>query len=127
METTNRDTPAMREFIEAYISCALWASSDDEGDELTSYTLADETRESLERFARGFAHDNADLLARAVCATGYDWANAGHDLWLTQNHHGAGFWDRELPDEIGDALTDASHMWAEYVLYVGDDNLVYKG
>lgn len=24
-----------------------------------------------------------------------NWARAGHDLWLTRNSHGAGFWDRE--------------------------------
>lgn len=24
-----------------------------------------------------------------------DWRQAGHDLWLTRNGHGAGFWDRD--------------------------------
>lgn len=24
-----------------------------------------------------------------------DWSQAGHDLWLTRNGHGTGFWDRE--------------------------------
>ena len=23
-----------------------------------------------------------------------DWSQAGHDLWLTRNGHGVGFWDR---------------------------------
>jgi hypothetical protein len=23
-----------------------------------------------------------------------DWSQAGHDLWLTRNSHGVGFWDR---------------------------------
>lgn len=30
---------------------------------------------------------------------------AGHDLWLTRNGHGAGFWDRGLGD-IGEKLND---------------------
>jgi len=34
----------------------------------------------------------------------------GHDLALTRNHHGAGFWDRGLGD-AGDVLTD----WAESI------------
>lgn len=24
-----------------------------------------------------------------------NWAQAGHDLWLTRNGHGTGFWDRD--------------------------------
>lgn len=24
-----------------------------------------------------------------------DWRQAGHDLWLTRNGHGTGFWDRD--------------------------------
>lgn len=24
-----------------------------------------------------------------------DWSQAGHDLWLTRNGHGVGFWDRD--------------------------------
>ena len=36
---------------------------------------------------------------------------AGHDFWLTRNHHGAGFWDRpELyGTHLADVLTRASH------------------
>jgi len=33
---------------------------------------------------------------------GVDPDQAGHDLWLTRNGHGAGFWDR--PDVYGEAL-----------------------
>jgi hypothetical protein len=117
----------MLHFIRGYIECALWSSSDDEGESLDGHTLSTEARASLERFAEGFARDNADLLARAVCVPGYAWEHAGHDLWLTQNHHGAGYWDGDLPDDIGDALTDAAHKWREYYLYIGDDGLVYVG
>ncbi len=30
-----------------------------------------------------------------VPANQIDWAQAGHDLWLTRSGHGCGFWDRE--------------------------------
>lgn len=30
-----------------------------------------------------------------------DWAQVGHDLWLTRNGHGTGFWDR--PEIYGEA------------------------
>jgi len=33
----------------------------------------------------------------------------GHDLALTRNRHGAGFWDRGLPGDAGEVLTDWAH------------------
>ena len=30
----------------------------------------------------------------------FDWSQIGHDLWLTRNGHGTGFWDRQ--DLYGD-------------------------
>ncbi len=32
----------------------------------------------------------------------FDWAQVGHDLWLTRNGHGTGFWDR--PEVYGEDL-----------------------
>lgn len=50
---------------------------------------------------------------------------AGHDFWLTRNHHGTGFWDRGHPDELGDRLTAAAEKFGDFSLYVGDDGQVY--
>lgn len=43
----------------------------------------------------------------------------GHDMALTRNGHGAGFWDRGLPGDAGDVLT----AWAKSLgsLHVFDD------
>jgi hypothetical protein len=58
---------------------------------------------------------------------GYDWEMLGHDLWLTRNGHGAGFWDRnELKkDGLGDKLSDIARKMGEKDPYVGDDGKVY--
>lgn len=49
-------------------------------------------------------------------------SSLGHDLWLTRNGHGAGYWDRkhvgEAEDAALDRLTDAAH--AE-----GEERLIY--
>ena len=45
----------------------------------------------------------------------------GHDLALTRNHHGAGFWDRNL-GELGTSLTQWAHTFPELDTYLGDDN-----
>lgn len=54
-----------------------------------------------------------------------DSAHWGHDLWLTRNGHGAGFWDGDYP-EHGEALTKACESFGEVHLFVGDDNKIYS-
>lgn len=55
-----------------------------------------------------------------------EWTDkeAGHDFWLTRNHHGTGFWDRgygdERKEEFGELLTKAAHSYGEFNLYLGD-------
>jgi len=53
-----------------------------------------------------------------------DPGQLGHDLWLTRNHHGAGFWDRGL-GKLGDDLTLLAHSLGESELYVGDDDKLH--
>src|SRR5215213_9921810 len=52
------------------------------------------------------------------------YSQAGHDFWLTRNRHGAGFWDRGLGD-LSNRLSDASKVYGEVDLYVGDDGQIY--
>lgn len=47
----------------------------------------------------------------------------GMDIWLTRNHHGAGFFDHNYENE--QALMNAAHSLKEVDLYVGDDNKLY--
>lgn len=60
-----------------------------------------------------------------------DMERAGHDLWLTRNRHGTGFWDRvygdDLDKDLGERLTEAAHKIGERHLYLGDDGVVYHG
>ena len=104
-------------FTQAYCIAALWTSEPDElgqpGDfeprgreiveRLPNYWL-EQAKADCERFQA----ENETLLEQA----GDDSQN-GHDFWLTRNRHGAGFWDRGYPDEIGDALKEASQKFGE--------------
>lgn len=109
-------------FTRAYLECALWSSTGDDGAPLdASYTSDDIAPESLTHViecCRQFQADNATDLADI------DPGQAGHDFWLTRNHHGAGFWDRGLGD-VGKRLTTAAHAWGDSTAYVGDDGKVY--
>src|SRR5690606_15237110 len=98
--------------------CALWASTDYDGEPLDLRELAPEAEVQLIEDANEFwaAHwqeirDNP--------------SQAGHDFWLTRNGHGAGFWDGDWPKVLGRKLTESAHAWGECNLHVGDDGLVY--
>lgn len=49
----------------------------------------------------------------------------GHDIWLTRNRHGAGFFDREFDFDVEKKLMDAAHELGEDYLYLGDDGLFH--
>ena len=110
----------LNEFTRHYVVAALWTSEPE--DEVTSgdfeqYGLSlveDVSEDWLEQAARDcakFQAENEGLLELA----GSDSQN-GHDFWLTRNGHGAGFWDRGYPKEVGDWLTKAAHAFGEAYL-----------
>ncbi len=112
------------EFTRAYIECALWSSTDDDGNPLdegrSAEDIAPECFEEMLADCADFQTGFADLLAQ----TGADADQNGHDFWLTRNRHGAGFWGRGYGD-VGKQLTDMSHPYGEFNLYVGDDGKIY--
>lgn len=111
------------EFLNAYIECAIWSSIDDKGEPLDrlELELSASAREKMVADCDAFQAENSELLARAY-EEGMSISQAGHDFWLTRNGHGAGFWDRDLSTELGQALTDAAHKCGERQLYVSDLN-----
>ena len=116
-------------FTQQYIETAFWSSndeSDDSGGEPLdrNYSASDLTVDTLRAMvadSKKFQTENARMLARAYAegktkAGGYDETNAGHDFWLTRNGHGAGFWDRDLPKDVSDALTKAAEKFGTFDL-----------
>ena len=75
-------------------------------------------REELSGFRESFAKE--------LEATEASDAQNGHDLWLTRNGHGAGYWDRGYDDKVSDAITDAAKSLGSVDWYVGDDGLIYE-
>jgi hypothetical protein len=113
--------------VAAYLGTALWSSTGDDDRPLdATYSVEDFAPEALIDAANDiarFRHLAGDVYALAQEYTGYDDARFMHDLWLTQNGHGAGFWDGDY-GPYGDALTRASKVGTSDV-YVGDDGLLY--
>lgn len=115
-----------------YLICALWSSTDDEGEPMDSgrdlNDIADETKVK----AREDVADFLELLEREGVAWSDHWTpeQMGHDLWLTRNGHGTGFWDRYgVCDETGYAMGQTLDKWAQTYggvdLFVGDDGKVH--
>jgi len=103
-------------FTRSYIEAALWSSCDDADTPLDeSYSVDDidpATLAAMIADCQAFQAEHWDDIAD-------DLTRAGHDFWLTRNHHGAGFWDGDWPDD-GKRLTDASHAYGSVDLYVHD-------
>lgn len=120
-------------FTLAYIECALWSTNDESnesgGDPLDENygpeDIAAETLETMLADCKRFQEENFDDIAAGPDGPDYsNWERAGHDFLLTRNGHGAGFWDGDWPEEVGERLTEASKAFGEVNLYVGDDGLI---
>ena len=110
--------------LKHYLICALWSSTDDDGEPLDSvYSIDDISKQAIQQMENDvddFIASNEDLLTQS----GQSDEQIGHDFWLTRNGHGTGFWDRGLGD-VGDDLSKASKSYGEVYLYVGDDGMIY--
>lgn len=116
----------IEDMLNDYIIAALWSSDDDEGNPLDSnYSredIAPDTVNRMRRDIRRFVEENLDLLNESGLAD----EQIGHDLWLTRNHHGAGFWDRDIPRNVGKELTESAHEMKEAILEIGDDGKIHQ-
>jgi hypothetical protein len=107
---------------QSYIECALWLTCDDAGNPVDT-GVCDVSAELAEDMESDVADFLAYLEANNIPHDEWTDEQLGHDLWLTRNGHGAGFWDRGLPQ--GEALTAAAKTFGPVELYVGDDGNLY--
>lgn len=94
-----------------YLVCAAWSDSPDDA---TGSEFGSLSKDNAYKDCANFVQQAGSLLD--------DWSDEqiGHDFWLTRNHHGAGFWDRDLPN--GDELTKLAHTFQECCLFVSDND-----
>jgi hypothetical protein len=113
--------------VAGYTDCALWSSIiGEDGEPLDrNHTVADLAPSAVAAFRRDCEDFAALIAAEGIDVSDIEPGKFGHDLWLTRNHHGAGYWDGGL-GERGDALTTWAHSMGEADLYVVDDGLIYQ-
>lgn len=130
------------EFFQAYLVAALWSSTIGEGSEAEPgerdgdpfdkhFSTSDFTDEALETLrAHAFSFwcrmwyyiDHEKAPASSYTAP-RNATQAGHDFWLTQNGHGAGFWDGDWPT-YGEQLTKLAKCYPEINLCITPENQV---
>lgn len=107
------------EILKHYLEAAVWADGDEEWSNEMGADDVDKASvvKSLE--------DIKAFMAKAGNLVGdMPDSQIGHDLWLSRQGHGTGFWDRGLGDR-GDVLGDMAREMGEKYLYLGDDQKVH--
>ena len=128
--TTKTDFDA---FFQSYLITALWSSTISEGEENepgerdgdafdAHFSIADFSEEALQTlrahafsfWSRMWYHLDHEEGRKGEKP---DAVQAGHDFWLTQNGHGAGFWDGDYPT-YGDTFTKLAKCYPEITLVI---------
>ena len=109
----------LKEILKGFLEAALWSSGiEGEFDNYTIYDFSKNTIEESKQIILKFlkeAKEKADDELEF-----YTPDTLGHNLWLSMNGHGAGFFD-----DNSDKLQDIARKIREKDLYVGDDNKVW--
>jgi len=82
-----------------FLAAAVWADAPEQ----SNPRITRQAKAAARAFCAAFIEENMKLFLTAMKADGYGWHNGtrnpaaafGHDLYLTQAGHGAGFWDRD--------------------------------
>jgi|SRR5690606_6803360 len=74
-------------------------------------------------FTEDFTHAVNEYRNHAGAHLGNIWERFGHDLALTRNHHGAGFWDRGLLRGAGELLINWAESLGELHIFHGSDSI----
>ncbi len=113
----------------AFLECAAWADCPEDSD---ANTFTKQTRKQAYQYCKRFVKTNQTLVNEYMNAPQNPWLKSeewrryqelGHDLWLTVQGQGAGFWDRGL-GALGERLTDVCRAMPSLNLYVSRQNKI---
>ena len=115
--------------FQGYATCALWSSMDETteqgGEPLDkNFSTIDLSGDSQEIMMKDCWYFLEIVGYSGISLAGLDFSQIGHDLWLTRNHHGTGFWDGDYDnvcEGLGDKLTKIAVDMGECHLFVCDE------
>ena len=102
-----------------YLQSCAWAESGDPDAPLGEHApdFHDHAKAYALELCESFLNDNTDV-------DGLSPESVGHDLWLTSQGHGAGFWDRGYEYQRGRRLTERAKL-EQVDAYIGADGLAH--
>lgn len=94
--------------VESYINCALWVEELDDADITVDETEVKRVSEDIKKFYDIVSNEFGTELANHIFSlSGTDVSSSvGHELYLSRNGHGSGFFDADEFDSIKDGLSD---------------------
>lgn len=111
-----------KDFVNSYLQTAAWVTCDvSENQEFTKAARVEVAKICNTFIDRVFAEFPIEVAERLLNTHGIDIPFlAAKDLFMTQNHHGTGFWDS--PETYGgkeytDKLTEIAHSMGEVECY----------
>lgn len=103
--------------LASYLDTAMWSSTDlnEENTEgnFDGFSVFDFPHNQVLKAAADLGGFIEDAKKLGIDCYDLNINQVAHDFWLTRNRHGAGFWDGDYPDDIGDKLTDLAHTYGE--------------
>lgn len=107
------------DILKNYLECVLWTEEyDEEVKDKTIYDFSEKSKKEATEQIKWFVDMSGDAL------DDISDESIGHDLWLTRNGHGSGFFDRGYDDDIEEILSYLSNILGEVYLEVGDDDKI---
>ena len=142
-----KTTTFLDDVVNGYLDTILWVEDDDSGEQLMrQYDRSDFSPESIATAALDCSRfigdctragiDVTELPYNLRCSedsfgrTEYTVGEClGHDLYLTRNGHGSGFWDRdELQDDcLGSRLSDIARKMDSQWVHVDGYGVIHIG
>jgi hypothetical protein len=114
----------IKRIMDNYLECALWTEEERLKEE-SAYVDLNVNNFSDDSKIKAYLDIKSFLEYAGNAVDGIDEEQLGHDIWLTRNYHGAGFFDRGYDFDIEKILMDSAHKLGEINIYVGDDNIIY--
>lgn len=108
------------DILKNYLEAVLWTNGEDEDfEDKTIYDFSKSSIKNSKKEIEWFVKSAGKYI------NNISDDNIGHDLWLTRNGHGSGFWYRGYSEKITDLLEHLCELLGSVDAYVGDDEQVY--
>lgn len=106
------------EILDGYLEAALWSEEERIGEANIELDISDDAKIDAYTDIKNFMNQTEGLI------NDIEPSQIGHDLWLTRNGHGTGFWDRDL-GEVGEKLSNIASNMGEKHLFWGEDGKIH--